>query len=103
MVFLWGLMEDPPMRMVAEALERHGVRFWFLNHIDLGETQAAVEFLDEPAGRLAVHQRGLDLEDVHAIYYRPYDLGLSSRLHQNGPADHEALNACATEYILWTW
>jgi hypothetical protein len=62
-------MEDPPMRMVAEALERHGVRFWFLNHIDLSETQAVVEFIDEPAGSPPCTEA--DLQDVHAIYYRP--------------------------------
>jgi len=103
MILLWGLMEDAPMQMVFDALQRLEAPVFFLNHADLDETSADFAFLDEPTGTLTAYDQTIELDRVQSAYCRPYDLQTHEPSTRLDPPTPETVNAYLTEGILWSW
>ena len=74
MILLWGLAEDAPLRMVHDALRQIGASCLLLDHADLLDTHLEMECSPAISGVLEVQGSRYALEDVHALYVRPYDL-----------------------------
>lgn len=101
MILLWGLPQDAPMRLVRDALVRMGAPFLFLNQADVLETHVEAEYAPSVTGVLSVGDREYRLEDIGAIYLRPYDFREFSRLSHLDASSPQWRHALAVEDVLW--
>ena len=98
MILLWGLPQDTPLRLVRDALVQRGAPFLFLNQADLLETHVEVEYTLSITGVVSISGREYRVEDIGAIYLRPYDFLQLSHLDANSSQWRHAL---AAEDALW--
>ncbi len=100
MILLWGLVEDPPTRMVYEQLKEMDSRVFFLNHRDIDETCVSLKFEDELNGTIGIYGKKLALENINACYFRTHNLldyeGLSV-------LDERVRPMAMGEDMLWSW
>lgn len=101
MILLWGLPDDTPLAYVADALRERRAGFFFLNHADVLETEVEVSYGPRPRGVLRVRGERLLLEEVGALYSRPYDSGQFPHLAELDAGGPEHRHARACEDILW--
>lgn len=101
MILLWGLPQDTPLRLVRDVLAQEEASFVFLNQADLLDTHVEVEYAPSATGVLSVGDRAYRLENIRAIYLRPYDFREFpdlSHLDANSP---QWRHAHAVEDLLW--
>jgi glutathione synthase/RimK-type ligase-like ATP-grasp enzyme len=75
MIFLWGLIEDAPMKMVYEELMKAGADIFYLDHRDIFNCEIETTYNPDKGIRtiLRNNERSLDLKEIKAAYIRPYD------------------------------
>ena len=73
MILLWGIDNDPPLQKVRNALNQKGINTFFLDHRKIQETRIKIDFpsLD---GSIWIENQRLNLCNISAAYFRPYDL-----------------------------
>jgi hypothetical protein len=101
MILLWGLVQDPPLRLVRDALAWAGTPFLFLNQAYLLETHVEVEYASSVTGILNVGVREYRVEDLRAMYLRPYDFRNFPHLSHLGAESPQWRHAHALEEALW--
>jgi hypothetical protein len=77
MILLWGVPGDHPMAAVRWALARLGTCAVFVNQHELLDTEIELHVGDvgeRIQGRLKTPHEEVDLEQVEAVYLRPYDI-----------------------------
>ncbi len=103
MIFLWGLAEDAPLRMVHDALQQMGAPCLFLDHGDLLETHMETECSPAITGVLEVRGARYLLDDVRAMYVRPYDLEELPHLAGADPDGPEWRHGSLLKEMLWSF
>jgi hypothetical protein len=73
-ILVWGLLDDPPLALVLECLERAEVPFLFLDQADTLDHDIEVEYWPSLKGTLRVSGSSYPLKDFSGLYLRPYDL-----------------------------
>ena len=73
-VVLWGLPDDGPIERVYRILQQKNVPTIFINQLDVLEYSIETTFSGELLGVIHSSSVSLDLQEIHAIYVRPYDL-----------------------------
>jgi hypothetical protein len=101
MILLWGLPQDAPLRLVRDALVQRGAPFLFLNQADLLETHVEVEYTPSITGVVSISGREYRLEDIGAIYLRPYDFRDFPQLSHLDANSSQWRHALAAEDALW--
>lgn len=103
MILLWGLIEDPPTRMVYDQLKKMDAPVFFLNHRDIDETRVSLACADALRGTIRVYGEELAMEAITSGYFRTHNLfdyptneGLSILDESIGPM-------VIAEDILWSW
>lgn len=101
-VMLWGLSGDPPLESVRRALARHDVPHVVLDQRHMGDVHCELEVAaDRVTGRIAFGRQVIDIDEIDAIFVRPYDVDRVVR----DPSDADTLAAARdlTRLLLaWT-
>jgi hypothetical protein len=100
-ILLWGLAQDAPLRLVRDALVQKGASFIFLNQADLLDTHVEVEYTPSVTGVLRLGDREYRLEDIRAMYLRPYDFREFPQLSPLDAQSSQWRHALAVEDVLW--
>ena len=103
MVLLWGIPFDPPIAAVERILKRDRVPYAFLDQRAILQTELTLKSDGRIGGTLRVDGDPVRLEDIKAVYARPYDLGLLKPLAEVGPLSTEFRHATAIEQALSIW
>ena len=95
MILLWGIPSDTPLRAVERALQGEGISILFLDQRAAEHTTLRLKVDERVSGALTVFDQTIELEDIRAVYARPYEpanLGIAagSPLYQHVAALHEA-------------
>jgi hypothetical protein len=102
-ILLWGLPGDGPIAAVAARLRECRVPYLLLDQRRVARTE--VEFCAGPGvgGRVAVGGRELGLDEVTAVYLRPYDSRRVPSVAAAGPLSGLWAHAAEQEDILMSW
>jgi hypothetical protein len=103
MVLLWGIPSDPPLAAVERILTRDRIPCAFLDQRAILDTELTLTAGATIGGALRVAGDGLRLEDVKAVYPRPYDLELLQPVADAGPQSAEFQHANAIQQALSIW
>jgi RimK-like ATP-grasp domain len=102
-ILLWGLEADSPMALVGAALAEAGAPLFFLDQRRVAETRLELLPGEGVAGRLSDGCREIRLEDVSAIYLRPFDTRRIAAVERAGPGTKTWTAAVATDDALLCW
>jgi hypothetical protein len=103
-ILLWGIATDDPLAAVATALDLQGSPYLFVDQLAAAETEVQLQVGDAVTGTVTVRGEGVALEQVRAVYLRPYDtrhvavargIGEAGELWQRAAAVDEALGVWA--------
>ena len=102
MILLWGLLEDGPLAAVHAALLRRGAPFTF---IDQRREASYTLAIDDwcGSGRLFGPEVDLRLEDVRAVYARPYNFADLDVYEGVDAASEEWRSAARFEEAMSAW
>jgi hypothetical protein len=103
MVLLWGIPSDPPMAAVERILKRDRVPHSYLDQRAILDTELILNCGETVGGMLRVAGEELHLEDVKAVYPRPYDWNLIKPVADAGPQSPEFQHANALQQALSIW
>jgi RimK-like ATP-grasp domain len=103
MVLLWGIPSDPPMAAVERILKRDRVPYSYLDQRAILDTELTLSCGETIGGKLRVAGDELRLEDVKAVYPRPYDLELLKPIADAGPQSPEFQHANAIQQAMSIW
>jgi RimK-like ATP-grasp domain len=102
-ILLWGLSIDPPLAVVRDALKRMGCRVMLLDQRDVLDTEVDFVVGSSVEGRLRAGQNTIKLNEVKAVYPRPYDLSDLPAIASSGPGSEAWQHALAVQDILNSW
>ena len=103
MILLWGVPSDPPLAAVERILRRDDVAFAFLDQRAVLESELSLCVGSSVSGTLRVDDDVLPLEEITAIYPRPYALEQITSLAQAGRESAEYRRAAAFQDLLSIW
>ncbi|HVX64976.1 MAG TPA: hypothetical protein VHA11_00165 [Bryobacteraceae bacterium] len=103
MILLWGVPYDPPLAAVERILRRERVRYAFLDQRAVLDTELILECGDRIGGTLSVGGDTLALEEMHAVYPRPYDLELIKPVAAAGSESPAYQHANAIQQAVSIW
>ena len=103
MILLWGLRGDRPLAAVEDVLKRLGCPVFFLSQAEVLDTELELVVGTEIKGLLRHRGRSIELEQIEAVYLRPYDsrrLPVVIRAGEGSSAWEHAINL---EDVLTSW
>src|SRR5215208_2607931 len=103
MILLWGIPADEPLAAVRDALYRLGAPVALLDQRAVLDTGVELSVSTTIRGHLRVGTEQLNLEDVTAVYLRPYEWRRLPVVERAGPASVEWRHALEVEDILVSW
>jgi hypothetical protein len=103
MVLLWGLPSDPPIAAVERLLKQDRVPYAFLDQRAILDTEITLTSGADIGGELRLHGDVIRLEDIRAVYPRPYDVALLKCVNAAEPQSPEFLHAAALQQALLIW
>jgi hypothetical protein len=103
MILLWGVPADPPITAVERILRRERVPYAFLDERAVLETELTLRCDGNIGGTLSMRGDVVRLEEITAVYPRPYDLQLIQGLATASPDSAEWLHAVALHHALSIW
>lgn len=103
MILLWGLPDDGPLHAVYETLRRLSAPFVFLNQHDLWQTSIELTVAEQASGVLTLKDKRVRLEDIQAVYLRPYETLSLPFLQKEDQASAVRQHALNVEDTLHSW
>jgi hypothetical protein len=103
MILLWGIAGDGPMDLVRRALERRGAGAVFLDQQEILQDEIELTVEEHARGRLRVGKRDLDLEEIRAVYVRPYETRCLAPMEKAGEGSPEWKRGLQFEGALACW
>jgi len=103
MVLLWGIPSDPPMAAVEQILKRDRIPHSYLDQRAILDTELTLNGGETIGGTLRVAGEELRLEEVKAVYPRPYDWNLIKPVADAGPQSPAFQHANAIQQALSIW
>lgn len=101
---LWGLSGDPPFDSVRRELVRRDVPLLVLDQRIGQHLRFDLSTSDAMAGQLTLDDDAIDIDDIGAIYLRPYDPCQVLEESSGTPPDAGAREAAlALQYQLFVW
>ncbi len=74
MILLWGVPYDPPLAAVEKILHRDGANYAFLDQRAILDSELSLQVGERVSGILRVQGETLPLEEISAVYPRPFAL-----------------------------
>lgn len=104
MILLWGVAGDGPLAAVRRALERHGAAVAFADQHALAGGSIELACGATAGGHMMVRGRDIALDEVSAVYVRPYDPRrvLEAMTVEAGSAAWHLALACQDALSCWT-
>jgi hypothetical protein len=103
MILLWGVPADPPLVAVEKILRRERIAYAFLDQRAVLATELALVCGERIGGTLSVSGDSIRLEDVDAVYPRPYELERIEPIASAGPQSPEFRHAATIQQALSIW
>jgi len=103
MVVLWGLSDDGPINRVNDILQRKNVPTLFIDQQDALEYTFDMTFDGDVSGVISSLYSSVRIEDVHAIYLRPYDLCQLGIFEQCDSTDEDWTRTAYFEDMMFLW
>jgi RimK-like ATP-grasp domain len=75
MILLWGVPGDSPLDAVYWELEQSGAKVALLDQKAIRQTALEIQVNSKISGMLISDQATVNLSEVTAVYFRPYDTG----------------------------
>jgi hypothetical protein len=108
-VVLWGARSDGPLRAVLSRLRALGADVLLLDQLDMDALAVDLDLARQAtgtvaaAGTLRAGSRRLSLDQVTALYLRPYDIGSLPALADCGPGSPAWEHAVRFEEAMCLW
>jgi glutathione synthase/RimK-type ligase-like ATP-grasp enzyme len=103
MIVLWGLRRDGPLAAVASILSRSQSGLVFLDQLTTAEMALDLSVGSTVRGAIQLPGRRLRLDEVHAIYLRPYDFRRIPAVARAGVTSDISRHAEAFDDALLAW
>ena len=102
-ILLWGLSGEPPLELVKLALQRRGITPTFIDQRQVLDTYIDLHISATVGGQLATSDGVIDLDNVSAVYIRPYPSTSLPTIARKGPRSKEWEHACLIDELLYSW
>jgi hypothetical protein len=102
-ILVWGLLSDPPVAAVHDALRERQAPFFHLDQRAVLETEVELRCGTALEGEIRLPHRTVDLRDISAIYLRPSDSRQIPAVVAAGPDSEAMRHAVTVEDILSSW
>jgi hypothetical protein len=103
MILLWGVPTDPPIAAVERILRRERVPYSFLDQRAYLETEVVLQCHAAIGGTLRVAADELKLDQVTAVYARPYEFHQIRETAGLDPQSPQILYATALHTAMTLW
>jgi glutathione synthase/RimK-type ligase-like ATP-grasp enzyme len=103
LVLLWGLESDPPLVAVREQLHLLGVANELVDQRQILDTDVQLNVGESIDASLRIRNREIDLNEITAIYVRPYDSHQLPEIANAGPQSLAWQHATEVDDILASW
>src|SRR5260370_40275180 len=103
MVRVWGLLGDTALARVYEALQRLEREVVLVDQRAVLDTEVELRLGAAVEGQLRSREQVLALEEVSAIYLRPYETCRLPGIQRAGQGSPAWQHAHAVEELLFTW
>src|SRR6516164_6129771 len=103
MIMLWGLPEDTPLESVHAILTRRTQTVAFVDQHAIRETDFEPTSDSRIEGRLRIRDQVIDLDQVTAVYMRPYALEQLPAIRECQQQSPEWQRASAIFGMLSSW
>jgi hypothetical protein len=103
LVLLWGLEADSPLAVVSEQLRLLGVPARFIDQRRVLETEIELVTGSDVGGSVRIGDKKTDLQEVTAVYLRPYETVRLPVIVAAGPDSSAWEHACLVDDILASW
>lgn len=103
MILVWGLPGDTALARVYAALQRLGREVVLVDQRAILDTEVELRIDATVAGQLRIREQVLALEEVSAIYLRPYETCRLPSILRAGQGSPAWQHAHAVEELLFTW
>lgn len=107
MILLWGITGDEPMDRVRAGLEERGTPYRFLDQQAVGESALELVVDDAgsggPQGRLTSRSWSVELDEITAVYARPYDTRRMLSVRDTRHDSPERRHCAELDDALITW
>jgi hypothetical protein len=102
-ILLWGLLTDPPIATVRDALLRAGCRVTLLDQRAVPDTEVELVAGTSVGGLLRMGDETFDLASAEAVYLRPYDLRELPGIVKANEESELWRHALAVQDVLLSW
>jgi glutathione synthase/RimK-type ligase-like ATP-grasp enzyme len=102
-IVLWGLAADGPLDAVRSALERAKAKYIFLDQHLILDASIELSVDDGISGTLELGLQQVTLENVSAVYVRPYDVRLLPAMQRAGEGSEAWRRGALFEDTLTCW
>jgi len=102
-ILLWGVPYDPPLAAVERILRRDGVKYAFLDQRAVLDSELTLQVGERVSGKLWVQGETLPLEEIRAIYPRPFALEQIEPLADVGRDSVAFRRAAAFQQLFSIW
>ncbi len=103
MILVWGLLGDTALARVYEALQRLEREVVLVDQRAVLDTEVELRLGAAVEGQLRSREQVLALEEVSAIYLRPYETCRLPGIQRAGQGSPAWQHAHAVEELLFTW
>jgi glutathione synthase/RimK-type ligase-like ATP-grasp enzyme len=103
MILLWGVPTDPPIAAIERILRRERAPYSFLDQRAFLDTEVSLRCDSAIAGTLRVGDDELQLEEVTAVYARPYEFEQIKETAGLDPQSPEFRHAFALQTAVTLW
>src|SRR5437016_584847 len=101
LILLWGLPADSPLSAVYSELRRIHAPVRLLDQRDVLDMRVCVSIGDRVCGKVQIRDESFRLEDVTALYWRPYDSSTLPHVAEAGEAARR--HAAEVDDLLTEW
>jgi hypothetical protein len=102
-ILLWGVPYDPPLAAVEKILRRDGVSYAFLDQRAVLDSELSLQVGERVSGTLRVQGETLPLEEIRAVYPRPFALEQIKPLADAGRGSAAFRRAAAFQQLFSIW
>lgn len=103
LILLWGLSGESPLAAVYEELLRLGVPIMFVDQRDIQDTEIELIVGSHIRGSIRSREQKINLEDITAVYLRPYDSRRLPQIASSGAMSSAWRHAFAVDDALLSW
>lgn len=102
-IALWGLGQERTLGVVEDELRRLSAHVLVIDQAAVLETELEITVGGDVHGSIRIRDRCVDLDEIAAVYVRPYDSHQIPIVAQAGAGSVAWQHASDVDDILWAW